>query len=110
MRNEFVLGNGIATPKNCFGKSLRVICVPKIMVENNILHSNDGMENRMIAKDMLYKFDEWLIRNKNRSIRHIILNPGENENHNNLGAPVLIPHIRTWFKEFIAQLDCHRVE
>ena len=30
-------------------------------IENTILHSGDGLENRMIAKDLLYKFNEMLI-------------------------------------------------
>jgi hypothetical protein len=44
-----------------FGDELVVICVPKELVENNILLSGDGLENRMIAKDLLYKFEAWLI-------------------------------------------------
>jgi hypothetical protein len=46
-----------------FGDELVIICVPKEMVENNILLSGDGLENRMIAKDLLYKFEAWLIAN-----------------------------------------------
>ena len=31
-----------------------------IDVENTIYHSGDGLENRMVAKDLLYKFDALL--------------------------------------------------
>lgn len=35
-------------------------------IENNIRHSGDGLENRMIAKDLLYKFQEYLITTTGR--------------------------------------------
>ena len=46
--------------KTRFGKRLRVICVPKNLVENTINHSGDGLESRLIAKDILYKIKLWL--------------------------------------------------
>ena len=41
--------------RTCFGDRLRVICVPKDMVEDTINCSGDGLESRLIAKDILYK-------------------------------------------------------
>jgi DNA-directed RNA polymerase specialized sigma subunit len=46
--------------RTIFGKRLRVICVPKDMVENTINLSGDGIEDRVIAKDMIHKFKLWL--------------------------------------------------
>ena len=44
--------------KTCFSDKLRVICVPKDMVENTINHASDGLESRIIAKDILFKIQQ----------------------------------------------------
>jgi hypothetical protein len=92
--------------KTIFGKRLRVICVPQDLVENTIYSSCDGLEDRMVAKDLLYKFNEWVVRNKQRSIISLVRNPEINHR----GKVVLRPHIRTWFKQFQATLENYRGE
>ena len=46
--------------KTRFGDRLRVICVPRDMVEDTINCSGDGLESRLIAKDILHKIKSWL--------------------------------------------------
>jgi len=46
--------------KNKFGKTLRVVCVPKNLLEDTLYHSADGLEQKTIDKDLLSKLPSWL--------------------------------------------------
>jgi DNA-directed RNA polymerase specialized sigma subunit len=60
MKTEFSEYVTICNPMNRFGKELRVICVPRRFIEDSDLHCGDGLEGKLIAKDLLYKIELWL--------------------------------------------------
>jgi len=88
-----------------YGDKYRIIYVPRVFVENTVLYSGDGLENRIIAKDMLYKFNVWL-KKKGRCIE---IDPmkcdwcdrNRTSSTDFIDHPRLKPHTRSWFKEFI---------
>ena len=92
--------------KTKYGDVYRIVYVPRRFVENTVLCSGDGLENRIAAKDMLYKFNAWLKKNKGRSIE---IDPMKCEwcdrNRTSLtdsiDHPRLKPHIRSWFREWL---------
>jgi len=65
-KTDFAKGTSAGRPSNKFGKGLRVICVPRFMLENDPAFASDGLEDRVIAKDIIYKFQQWLIDNGHR--------------------------------------------
>jgi len=83
------------TIKTKFDKPVKVLYVPSDLVENTIYASCDGLEDRVIAKDLLYKFNEWLMHNKGRRV--------------SLDSD-LVPHTRSWFKQFEETLENYRDE
>ena len=51
--------------KTHFGDSLKVVCVPKDLVENTIYLSCNGLEKRLIAKDILHQITLQLTEHQN---------------------------------------------
>jgi hypothetical protein len=60
MKTEFSEYLNTFNPINRFGKTLRVIYAPRRFIENSDLHCGDGLEGKLIAKDLLYKIELWL--------------------------------------------------
>lgn len=55
--------------KTRYGKRLRVFRVPQYLVENTIFLSGDGLEGRLIKKDLVYKAQRWLNNSERRVIQ-----------------------------------------
>jgi hypothetical protein len=93
--------------KTRFGRALRVLCVDPRIIENMVECSAGGLEERIIAKDLLYKFNAWLQENKGRAIE---LDPSRWEwcsrrrtsKVDCIDHPRLPPHIRSCFRDFLA--------